>query len=86
MFEGDLAFGRGPTRFRPACIGDVVLVERPGIGLTVKRLIPGPSGLFGLRGDGGGSAPSVDLGHVAPDQIIAVLRWRLRRGWPTRVR
>ena len=84
--DGDLALGRGPSRFRPPHKGDVVLIRRPQIGLPVKRLTQGQGGRFGLRGDGGGSAPSVDLGQVTPDQVLTILTWRLRRGWPARIR
>ncbi|MEL6521028.1 MAG: S24/S26 family peptidase [Pseudomonadota bacterium] len=78
--DGDLAIGRGPSRFRPLQAGDVVLVNRPGIGLTVKRLTPAGEGRFGLVGDGGGSMPSVDLGQVGPDDVLTRFHWRLRRG------
>ncbi|MFT4784075.1 MAG: hypothetical protein ACI9IV_001818 [Paracoccaceae bacterium] len=80
--NGDLAFGRGPLRL---CQGDVVLVRLDGVGLSIKRLGPGIDGSFTLIGDSPQSMPSVDMGHVTQAQVIAVLRWRVRRGFPARI-
>lgn len=76
--DGDLAIGRGPSRFRQPECGDVVLFRLPGVGLSVKRLHQKDGSQFRLRGDSPLSAPTVDLPRVGNREILAILRWRLR--------
>lgn len=78
VFDGDLAFGRGPSRLRA---GQVVLVELPGVGLSIKRLLePNVHGQFPLRGDGPLSAPTIDMPPVSKSDVRAVLHFVWRAG------
>lgn len=84
LYDGDLAIGRGLLRLR---VGQVVLVDLPGVGFSVKRLVPGAQqGRFGLQGDSPLSAPTVDMPQVSPAQVHAVLVWVWRQGRIRRVR
>ena len=78
LIEGDLALGRGPSLSRSPAPGNVVLVRLPNVGLAIKRIHRCDIQGLHLRGDGPLSTPTVDLPILQPDDVVAVLRWRLR--------
>ncbi|MDE1173183.1 MAG: S24/S26 family peptidase [Parvibaculaceae bacterium] len=72
LCDGDHVLVRRPGRWRPARPGDVVCIRREGEAQLIKRLgRRTPGGGFHLSGDGAVSAPSVDLGTVGREQIVA---------------
>ncbi len=70
--DGDHVLVRSHGRARPVRTGDVVCIRRKGEPQMIKRLgRRSADSRFHISGDGAASAPSVDLGTVSPEQIVA---------------
>ncbi len=79
--DGDYVIVRdyGPGRRRPR-VGDIALLDHPRLGRLLKRLADESDGHFSLIGDGVATTPSIDLGSVPPERLLARVVWRVARG------
>ena len=75
-------------RTRRAAVGAVIVIERAGVGLVVKRVSQvGPDGALWLLGDSADPAASTDSrtwGWVSGDDLRGRVLLRYRRGAPRR--
>lgn len=76
--DGDYALARLAGHGRTPRSGDIVCLRRPNEIQMIKRLgLRRDDGSFQLSGDGGSSAPAVDLGSVKLSHIQARVVMRI---------